>query len=167
MPDLEKNNLDNEEIRENDTVLDANEEPGLLEGPFIPPVSMTGPSAGLPGGAPATGTGLAPFPVPTVPVVGDEGIESGNLVNPFTPADPDNEAPFTAPYPVSDSIPAEIESEISADARFRTSPISVTVEDGKVVLRGTLPSEGLRDDLESTVRRMPGVPDVVNEITIA
>lgn len=170
MPDLENNNPQNEEIRENpdeDTVLDANKEPGLLEGPFIPPVAMTGPSAGLPGGAPATGTGLAPFPVPAVPVLGEEGIESGNLANPFTPADPNNEAPFTASTAVLAGIPAAVEREISADGRFRSARINVSVEDGNVVLRGTVPSENLREDLEASIRRIPGAPDVINEITIA
>lgn len=151
-------------------VANLNERPGLLDGPFIPPVALAGPSAGTPnvGMGSDTGTGAMPFPIAAVPVVGDGGVESGRLVNPFAPADPDNDAPFDAGYPSSSDLPSRAEAELAGDGRLNGANIVVLYDgDGIIRLTGTAPSSQAAEAAANIVGRMPGVAQVVNEVSVA
>ena len=146
--------------------LDENERPGLLDGaPFVPPVAYSGPNAGVGnlGGA-GTGTGPVGIPLPVVPVIDDGGVDTGVLVNPFTPADPDNEKPFEADIVSPTDLAARVEAELAADGRLAAANLSVTSRDGVITLAGTAPSAQLAADAADTVSRLPGVNGVVNNI---
>lgn len=158
------------EDQEASETLDANERPGLLEGqPFIPPVAAMGPgiggAAGGMGGA--SGTVAGGLPLPVVPVIdrdSPDNVDTGVLVNPFTPADPDNERPFEADIPSPVDLAARVETELASDGRLSMPGLSVVNEDGVIHLDGVVPSSEVARDVEQTVARMPGVRGVVNHL---
>jgi hypothetical protein len=146
--------------------LDINERPGLLDGaPFIPPVAYSGPMAGVGSmGGGGTGTGPVGLPLPVVPVVEGDHVDTGVLVNPFTPADPDNDRAFQADIPSSGDLAARVESEMASDGRLASSTISVTSDDGVITLTGTAPSPEAAANAADVASRIPGVQGVVNSV---
>jgi len=161
------------EDKDDDVALDVNDRPGLLSGePFIPPVALTGPNvSGTSMGMGDTGAGamggLPPAVVPVVNRESESGVDTGVLVNPFTPADPDNERPFDADAGSPAGLASRVEAELAADGRIPAAGLSIVNDDGVIVLDGTAPSEEVARDIESTVLRIPGVLGVRNNLKAA
>jgi hypothetical protein len=92
-------------------------------------------------------------------------------------------APATQPAPIIISPPAGGTTEPSAanndatiqlnidkhlidDPAFSSLGITATVMNGKVTLLGTVKSEAIKNDVEKMVRRIKGVKDIDNQITV-
>jgi hypothetical protein len=92
-------------------------------------------------------------------------------------------APVTQPAPIVISPPAggstepsvanndstiqlNIDKQLTEDPRFSTLGITATVMNGKVTLLGTVKTETAKSDVEKVVRRIKGVKDVDNQISV-
>ncbi|MGH9883607.1 MAG: BON domain-containing protein, partial [Pyrinomonadaceae bacterium] len=64
------------------------------------------------------------------------------------------------------AIQTEIDKRIADDPSLSGLGITATVLDGKVTLVGIVKSEGLKNQIERTVRRIKGVTNVDNQITV-
>lgn len=158
------------EDEDSETVADLNARPGLLNGaPFIPPVSFSGPSVGGTSlGMGDMGVGTGGLPIPVVPVLepGENEVETGVLVNPFTPADPDNDKPFRADIGSPADLSSRVEVELASDGRFSQQEITILNNEGVIRLEGAVSSRQIAEDIASTVERVPGVRGVENHLTV-
>lgn len=91
-------------------------------------------------------------------------------------------APATQPAPIIVTPPAggttatngnddstvqtAIDKQLSDDPTLSTLGITTTVLNGKVTLLGTVKTEALKSQVEHTVRRIKGVKEVDNQITV-
>ncbi len=93
-------------------------------------------------------------------------------------------APVTQPAPIVISPPAgggsteasvanndstiqsNIDKQLSEDPRFSSLGITTTVMNGKVTLLGTVKTEAAKSDVEKTIRRIKGVKEVDNQISV-
>lgn len=66
-----------------------------------------------------------------------------------------------------DHLYDQVRLRLASDRDVGSARIEVTVKDGVVTLRGTVPKEKLRQKAEKLARRVKGVRAVVNEIQIA
>lgn len=73
----------------------------------------------------------------------------------------------SAPNPNDDmTVQAAIDKNLSDDPTFSSLGITSTVINGKVTLLGTVKSEALKTQIERMVRKIKGVKDVDNQITV-
>jgi osmotically-inducible protein OsmY len=63
-------------------------------------------------------------------------------------------------------IQSEIDRKLSADGNLASLGITATVNDGKVILVGTAPSDELKAKVERLVRSIAGVKVVDNQIAV-
>ena len=92
-------------------------------------------------------------------------------------------APVTQPAPIVISPPAggstqpsvanndatiqlHIDKQLTDDPRFSSLGITATVMNGKVTLLGTVKTEAIKSDVEKMVRRVKGVKEVDNQISV-
>jgi CBS domain-containing protein len=98
--------------------------------------------------------------VKRLPVVNSAGVVGINLLHAFLVS-----APKDAPAPVSD---AAIRDRLTAE--FKRQPwipygsVQVTVENGIVVLQGTIREERLRAALRVAAENIPGVKGVIDQL---
>jgi osmotically-inducible protein OsmY len=59
-----------------------------------------------------------------------------------------------------------IHAALLSDFRLGRSEISVAVSNGVVQLNGSVNSKTARDDIEGMVRKIPGVVNILNQITV-
>lgn len=88
-------------------------------------------------------------------------------------------APVTQPAPIivnpgstatnpndDSSIQAAIDKHLTDDPTLSTLGITATVMNGKVTLMGTVKTDGLKSQVEKVVRRVKGVKEVDNQISV-
>jgi hypothetical protein len=93
-----------------------------------------------------------PAPVAPAPVVITPGAASGGT---------------TAENPNDDStIQSKIDKQLSDDPALSSLGITATVMNGKVTLLGSVKTEAIKSDVEKMVRRIKGVKDVDNQISV-
>ncbi|HET6379474.1 MAG TPA: BON domain-containing protein [candidate division Zixibacteria bacterium] len=66
------------------------------------------------------------------------------------------------PLPNDEALAAKVTSELFRDPSVPKGGININVEQGRVVLRGEVPDEGMRRALEKSAAAIPGVWDVEN-----
>jgi hypothetical protein len=71
-----------------------------------------------------------------------------------------------APENVDSTIQAAIDKTIADDPSLSTLGITATVLEGKVTLLGTVKSDTVKTQVERAVRRVKGVKDIDNQITV-
>ena len=59
-----------------------------------------------------------------------------------------------------------IDKQLTDDPTFSTLGITASVMNGKVTLLGTVKSDSLKNQVEKMVRRVKGVKDIDNQITV-
>jgi osmotically-inducible protein OsmY len=59
-----------------------------------------------------------------------------------------------------------IDKQLTDDPTFSTLGITASVMNGKVTLLGTVKSDALKNQVEKMVRRIKGVKDIDNQITV-
>jgi hypothetical protein len=64
------------------------------------------------------------------------------------------------------SIQAAIDRQLTDDPTLSTLGITATVMNGKVTLMGTVKTDGLKSQVEKVVRRVKGVKEVDNQISV-
>jgi hypothetical protein len=67
---------------------------------------------------------------------------------------------------VDSTIQLNIDKQLTDDPRFSSLGITATVMNSKVTLLGTVKSETIKSDVEKMVRRMKGVKEVDNQISV-
>jgi len=72
----------------------------------------------------------------------------------------------TAPANDDATIQMNIDKQLTDDPTFSTLGITASVMNGKVTLLGTVKSDALKNQAEKMVRRVKGVKDVDNQITV-
>jgi len=70
------------------------------------------------------------------------------------------------PQNIDSTIQAAIDKTISDDPNLSTLGITTTVLEGKVTLLGTVKSESIKTQVERAVRRVKGVKDIDNQLTV-
>ncbi|HEX2140921.1 MAG TPA: BON domain-containing protein [Candidatus Limnocylindria bacterium] len=66
------------------------------------------------------------------------------------------------PLPNDEALAAKVETELFRDPDVPKGGININVEQGRVVLRGEVPDDGMRKKLEKSAAAIPGVWDVEN-----
>jgi len=92
-----------------------------------------------------------PAPVAPAPVVISPGTASGGTTE--------------NPYDDS-SIQSKIDKQLVDDPALSSLGITATVMNGKVTLLGTVKTEALKSEVEKMVRRIKGVKEVDNQISV-
>ncbi|HEV7397723.1 MAG TPA: BON domain-containing protein [Pyrinomonadaceae bacterium] len=85
---------------------------------------------------------------------------------PKTRATPAPTVEIPASTPDDTVIQSEIDRKLSADGNLASLGITATVNDGKVILVGTAPSDELKAKVERLVRSIAGVKVVDNQIAV-
>ena len=68
---------------------------------------------------------------------------------------------------VSDeAMQRELNMKLATDQELALHPLDATVKNGRVTLRGTLPSERLKERVESIAKSIRGVKEVANQISV-
>ncbi len=117
-----------------------------------------------------------PAPVPQTTIIQQPAPQQQPPVVIQQPA-PVQQAPVVINPPATTTAPAtggsqdsaiqmEIDKRISDDSTLSALGITATVLDGKVTLVGSVKNEGLKADIERTVRRVKGVKNVDNQISV-
>jgi osmotically-inducible protein OsmY len=65
------------------------------------------------------------------------------------------------------NIQAAIDKRLTDDPAFSTLGISASVINGKVMLIGTVKTEGVKADVERMVKQIKGVKEVDNQIIVS
>ena len=76
------------------------------------------------------------------------------------------ESPTPAATPDDTAIQAAIDKKLGADDTLAALGITATVNEGKVILVGTAPSDELKAKVERLVRSVRGVKQVDNQIAV-
>ena len=72
----------------------------------------------------------------------------------------------TAPANDDAAIQMNLDKQLTDDPTFSTVGITASVMNGKVTLLGTVKSDSLKNQVEKMVRRVKGVKDIDNQITV-
>lgn len=75
-------------------------------------------------------------------------------------------APAAAPANDDSTIQMNIDKQLTDDPTFSTLGITASVMNGKVTLLGTVKSDALKNQVEKMVRRVKGVKDIDNQISV-
>jgi hypothetical protein len=75
-------------------------------------------------------------------------------------------APAAAPANDDSTIHMNIDKQLTDDPTFSTLGITASVMNGKVTLLGTVKSDALKNQVEKMVRRIKGVKDIDNQISV-
>jgi len=75
-------------------------------------------------------------------------------------------ASAAAPANDDSTIQMNIDKQLSDDPTFSTLGITASVMNGKVTLLGTVKSDALKNQVEKMVRRVKGVKDIDNQISV-
>jgi len=68
---------------------------------------------------------------------------------------------------IDSTIQSAIDKRLMDDSTFSTLGITASVLDGKVMLIGTVKTEGLKADIERAVRQIKGVKQIDNQIIVS
>jgi hypothetical protein len=87
---------------------------------------------------------------------------------PATPAQSAQDAPATAPAGATDdtAIQAAVDKKLQDEPRLSALGITATVNEGKVMLVGTAPSDEMKAQVEKLVRSIKGVKTIDNQIVV-
>lgn len=128
-----------------ETALNAQQQPTVVQQPAPaqqPPVIIQQP-------APAT----QPAPIIVAPPAGGSTGSTGSM--PTETANMDS------------TIQAAVDKRLMDDPAFATLGITASVIDGKVMLIGTVKTEGIKADIERMVKQIKGVKSVDNQIIVS
>lgn len=84
----------------------------------------------------------------------------------ITPGAPAGGSTGSAPANDDSTVQLAIDKTIADDPNLSTLGITATVLDGKVTLLGVVRSEAIKGDVEKTIRRIRGVKEIDNKITV-
>ena len=76
-------------------------------------------------------------------------------------------APSTESVNMDSTIQAAIDKRLTEDPAFSSLGITASVINGKVMLIGTVKTEGLKADIERMVKQVKGVKEVDNQIIVS
>jgi hypothetical protein len=103
------------------------------------------------------------------PVRTKQGAGARDLINHRTDADLFDDDHIGAPTGNNSSdrmLQQSINSSLRKDYDATAQNLSVTVNNGSVTLRGTVASEAEKQNIESSVKAMPGVMQVNNQLNV-
>ena len=126
----------------------------LTSRPFDPANASLGPQQSVPVGpslTPSPKTSASPTPTPT------------QAVTQTSPAAPGGE---TAPQDDA-AIQSRIDKVFAADPILQATDVSTLVENGRVTIVGSVRSAELKQKVERTIRALPGVTGIDNQLVIA
>jgi hypothetical protein len=86
--------------------------------------------------------------------------------HPAAAASTENQSPAPAATPDDTEIQAAIDRKLGDDASLSQLGITATVNEGKVVLVGTAPSDEMKAKVEKLVRGVKGVKQIDNQIVV-
>lgn len=85
---------------------------------------------------------------------------------PSPEAETETETPAPVATPDDVGIQAALDQKLGADASLSALGITATVNDGKVILVGTAPSDEMKGKIEKLVRSIKGVKQIDNQIVV-
>ena len=65
-----------------------------------------------------------------------------------------------------DTIAKDVQSKLAADPTTQNAPVNVSAQDGKVVLRGTVPDTATQQKVEQIAKSEPGVTGVEDQMAV-
>jgi len=115
---------------------------------------------------PPTVVQQAPAPAQQPPVIIQQPAPAAPQQAPIIIQSPAGGSTETAAANNDSTIQTAIDKQLTEDPTFSSLGITATVMDAKVTLLGTVKTEAMKNDIEKMVRRIKGVKNVDNQISV-